>query len=167
MPSHLLLLYIVCCEQFCPFPTRFLSPIHLFQIFVTELPFKNGSSMLECYDPVLPKKTLYGCTSRGTVFIVVNDYFYSLHVYEFRTSVESPLPCMRNQQKICLAEWYWMRYKALCYDSVCQICTLSYGKVKLVLKHNRYFVESSHPVSEFIILDKTIIKIFFLFDKIF
>ncbi|KAG0034105.1 DNA repair helicase RAD25 [Podila clonocystis] len=24
-------------------------------------------------------------------------------------------------------------------------CTLSYGKVKLVLKHNRYFVESSHP----------------------
>ncbi|KAG9287713.1 hypothetical protein G9A89_004116 [Geosiphon pyriformis] len=24
-------------------------------------------------------------------------------------------------------------------------CTVSYGKVKLVLKHNRYFVESSHP----------------------
>ncbi|KAI8139758.1 P-loop containing nucleoside triphosphate hydrolase protein [Fennellomyces sp. T-0311] len=24
-------------------------------------------------------------------------------------------------------------------------CTLSYGKVKLVLKHNRYYVESSHP----------------------
>ena len=23
--------------------------------------------------------------------------------------------------------------------------TLSYGKVKLVLKHNRYYVESSHP----------------------
>jgi len=26
-----------------------------------------------------------------------------------------------------------------------EMCTLSYGKVKLVLKHNRYFVESSHP----------------------
>ncbi|KAL4688493.1 hypothetical protein H8959_004745 [Pygathrix nigripes] len=26
-----------------------------------------------------------------------------------------------------------------------QLCTVSYGKVKLVLKHNRYFVESSHP----------------------
>ncbi|KAK2109180.1 TFIIH basal transcription factor complex helicase XPB subunit [Saguinus oedipus] len=25
------------------------------------------------------------------------------------------------------------------------LCTVSYGKVKLVLKHNRYFVESSHP----------------------
>lgn len=25
------------------------------------------------------------------------------------------------------------------------ICTLSYGKVKLVLKHNKYFVESPHP----------------------
>jgi len=24
-------------------------------------------------------------------------------------------------------------------------CTISYGKVKLVLKHNKYFVESSHP----------------------
>ena len=28
-----------------------------------------------------------------------------------------------------------------------QLCTLSYGKVKLVLKHNRYYVESQHPVS--------------------
>uniref|UniRef100_A0A8B9DDL3 General transcription and DNA repair factor IIH helicase/translocase subunit XPB n=1 Tax=Anser cygnoides TaxID=8845 RepID=A0A8B9DDL3_ANSCY len=26
-----------------------------------------------------------------------------------------------------------------------QLCTVSYGKVKLVLKHNRYFVESTHP----------------------
>ncbi|GAB0091966.1 General transcription and DNA repair factor IIH helicase subunit XPB [Sergentomyia squamirostris] len=26
-----------------------------------------------------------------------------------------------------------------------QVCTLSYGKVKLVLKHNKYFVESSFP----------------------
>lgn len=25
------------------------------------------------------------------------------------------------------------------------VCTLSYGKVKLVLKHNRYFIESQHP----------------------
>lgn len=24
-------------------------------------------------------------------------------------------------------------------------CTLSYGKVKLVLKHNKYFIESTHP----------------------
>lgn len=30
-----------------------------------------------------------------------------------------------------------------------KLCTLSYGKVKLVLKHNRYFVESSHPVSKY------------------
>ena len=26
-----------------------------------------------------------------------------------------------------------------------EMCTLSYGKVKLVLKHNKYFVESNHP----------------------
>lgn len=24
-------------------------------------------------------------------------------------------------------------------------CTISYGKVKLVLKHNKYFIESTHP----------------------
>ena len=30
-----------------------------------------------------------------------------------------------------------------------QDCTLSYGKVKLVLKHNRYFVESAFPVSSY------------------
>jgi DNA excision repair protein ERCC-3 len=35
--------------------------------------------------------------------------------------------------------------------------TLSYGKVKLVLKHNKYFVESSHPETLQILLkDKTI-----------
>ena len=26
-----------------------------------------------------------------------------------------------------------------------KLCTVSYGKVKLVLKHNQYFVESPHP----------------------
>jgi DNA excision repair protein ERCC-3 len=33
-------------------------------------------------------------------------------------------------------------------DSVAKLireCTLSYGKVKLVLKQNRYYVESQHP----------------------
>jgi DNA excision repair protein ERCC-3 len=35
--------------------------------------------------------------------------------------------------------------------------TLSYGKVKLVLKHNRYFVESSHPETlQFLLKDKVI-----------
>jgi DNA excision repair protein ERCC-3 len=35
--------------------------------------------------------------------------------------------------------------------------TLSYGKVKLVLKHNRYYVESSHPDTlQFLLKDKVI-----------
>jgi DNA excision repair protein ERCC-3 len=35
--------------------------------------------------------------------------------------------------------------------------TLSYGKVKLVLKHNRYFVESSHPETlQLLLKDRTI-----------
>ncbi|OJT04866.1 hypothetical protein TRAPUB_4438 [Trametes pubescens] len=36
--------------------------------------------------------------------------------------------------------------------------TLSYGKVKLVLKHNRYFVESSHPETLQILLKDKIIR---------
>lgn len=35
--------------------------------------------------------------------------------------------------------------------------TLSYGKVKLVLKHNKYFVESSHPeILQVLLKDKDI-----------
>ncbi|KAF3824552.1 hypothetical protein GH733_008837 [Mirounga leonina] len=36
-------------------------------------------------------------------------------------------------------------YKLTAYSLYAALCTVSYGKVKLVLKHNRYFVESSHP----------------------
>ncbi|KIY64574.1 DNA helicase [Cylindrobasidium torrendii FP15055 ss-10] len=36
-------------------------------------------------------------------------------------------------------------------------CTVSYGKVKLVLKHNRYFVESTHPDTlQLLLKDRTI-----------
>lgn len=35
--------------------------------------------------------------------------------------------------------------------------TLSYGKVKLVLKHNKYFIESSHPDTlQFLLKDRVI-----------
>jgi len=36
--------------------------------------------------------------------------------------------------------------------------TLSYGKVKLVLKHNKYFVESSHPETLQLLLKDTAIR---------
>ena len=37
-------------------------------------------------------------------------------------------------------------------------CTLSYGKVKLVLKHNKYFVESSHPETLQLLLKDDVIR---------
>ncbi|KAJ8072777.1 DNA repair helicase RAD25 [Marasmius tenuissimus] len=37
-------------------------------------------------------------------------------------------------------------------------CTLSYGKVKLVLKHNRYFVESGHPETLQLLLKDSVIR---------
>lgn len=36
--------------------------------------------------------------------------------------------------------------------------TLSYGKVKLVLKHNKYFVESSHPETLQLLLKDRVIR---------
>ncbi|TBU32580.1 DNA helicase [Dichomitus squalens] len=42
-------------------------------------------------------------------------------------------------------------------DSFIRERTLSYGKVKLVLKHNKYFVESSHPETlQFLLKDRVI-----------
>ncbi|KZS92511.1 DNA helicase [Sistotremastrum niveocremeum HHB9708] len=37
-------------------------------------------------------------------------------------------------------------------------CTISYGKVKLVLKHNKYYVESNHPETFQILLKDSVIK---------
>jgi len=39
-----------------------------------------------------------------------------------------------------------------------KLCTLSYGKVKLVLKHNRYFVESTHPETLQLLLKDPVIQ---------
>ena len=39
-----------------------------------------------------------------------------------------------------------------------KMCTLSYGKVKLVLKHNRYFVESGHPPTLQMLLKDPVIQ---------
>jgi len=39
-----------------------------------------------------------------------------------------------------------------------EMCTLSYGKVKLVLKHNRYFVESGHPETLQLLLKDPVIQ---------
>lgn len=36
--------------------------------------------------------------------------------------------------------------------------TLSYGKVKLVLKHNKYYVESSHPETLQLLLKDRVIR---------
>jgi len=42
--------------------------------------------------------------------------------------------------------------------SYIELCTVSYGKVKLVLKHNRYFVESNHPETLQLLLKDPVIQ---------
>ena len=43
-------------------------------------------------------------------------------------------------------------------QSYIELCTVSYGKVKLVLKHNRYFVESNHPDTLQLLLKDPVIQ---------
>ena len=43
-----------------------------------------------------------------------------------------------------IIEFIKVRFAKPSNNAHSQLCTLSYGKVKLVLKHNRYFVESRH-----------------------
>jgi hypothetical protein len=60
-----------------------------------------------------------------------------------------------------IASFYLIEFNNFEYDLLLQLCTISYGKVKLVLKHNRYFVESPFPVS-FSLNIKVIINDFIL-----
>ena len=46
------------------------------------------------------------------------------------------------------------------------MCTVSYGKVKLVLKHNRYFVESRHSDVMQKLLKDTVIQSCILDDRV-
>jgi len=48
-----------------------------------------------------------------------------------------------------------MNVLSLAVTYLLQMCTVSYGKVKLVLKRNQYFVESQYPVSLLYVIDIT------------
>jgi len=71
------------------------------------------------------------------------------HIHEYRLTAYSLYAAVSvGLQTSDIIEYLRRLSKTTIPDGIIQfikICTLSYGKVKLVLKHNRYFVESSHP----------------------
>ncbi|CAH3165505.1 unnamed protein product [Porites lobata] len=71
------------------------------------------------------------------------------HIHEYRLTAYSLYAAVSvGLQTSDIIEYLRRLSKTTIPDGIIQfikICTLSYGKVKLVLKHNRYFVESSYP----------------------
>ncbi|CAB3984584.1 TFIIH basal transcription factor complex helicase XPB subunit-like [Paramuricea clavata] len=71
------------------------------------------------------------------------------HVHEYRLTAYSLYAAVSvGLQTNDIIEYLRRLSKTSIPDGIIQfikLCTLSYGKVKLVLKHNRYFVESSFP----------------------
>ncbi|KAJ7372207.1 TFIIH basal transcription factor complex helicase XPB subunit [Desmophyllum pertusum] len=71
------------------------------------------------------------------------------HIHEYRLTAYSLYAAVSvGLQTSDIIEYLRRLSKTTIPDGIIQfikICTLSYGKVKMVLKHNRYFVESGHP----------------------
>lgn len=71
------------------------------------------------------------------------------HIHEYRLTAYSLYAAVSvGLQTSDIIEYLRRLSKTTIPDGIIQfikICTLSYGKVKLVLKHNRYFVESNFP----------------------
>ncbi|XP_043934174.1 LOW QUALITY PROTEIN: general transcription and DNA repair factor IIH helicase subunit XPB [Protopterus annectens] len=71
------------------------------------------------------------------------------HVHEYKLTAYSLYAAVSvGLQTADIIEYLQKLSKTSIPDGIAQfikLCTVSYGKVKLVLKHNRYFVESVHP----------------------
>uniref|UniRef100_A0A803W885 General transcription and DNA repair factor IIH helicase/translocase subunit XPB n=1 Tax=Ficedula albicollis TaxID=59894 RepID=A0A803W885_FICAL len=71
------------------------------------------------------------------------------HIHEYKLTAYSLYAAVSvGLQTSDITEYLQKLSKTGVPDGIIQfikLCTVSYGKVKLVLKHNRYFVESTHP----------------------
>ncbi|PPQ88714.1 hypothetical protein CVT25_009478 [Psilocybe cyanescens] len=91
---------------------------------------------------------------------------------DFLTAISEPVsrPAMIHEYKLTSYSLYAAVSVGLQTDDIIEVpvpdsivafirgCTLSYGKVKLVLKHNKYFVESNHPETLQLLLKDRIIR---------
>ncbi|KXJ10571.1 TFIIH basal transcription factor complex helicase XPB subunit [Exaiptasia diaphana] len=88
----------------------------------------------------------------GHIFLESFSPVYK-HAHDFLIAISEPV-CRPEH----IHEYRLTAYSLYAAVSVgLQLCTLSYGKVKLVLKHNKYYVESNHPdVLQTLLRDKVI-----------
>ncbi|KAK3758633.1 hypothetical protein RRG08_019543 [Elysia crispata] len=102
----------------------------------------NGHIFLESFSPVYRHAHDFLIAISEPVCRPINIHEYKLTAYSLYAAVSVGLQTndiieyLRRLSKTSLPSGI--------VDFI-KLCTLSYGKVKLVLKHNRYFVESQYP----------------------
>ncbi|XP_060086074.1 general transcription and DNA repair factor IIH helicase subunit XPB-like [Ylistrum balloti] len=102
----------------------------------------NGHIFLESFSPVYKHAHDFLIAISEPVCRPLNIHEYKLTPYSLYAAVSVGLETkdiieyLRRLSKTTLPSGI---------EEFIKLCTLSYGKVKLVLKHNRYYVESQHP----------------------
>ena len=102
----------------------------------------NGHIFLESFSPVYKHAKDFLITIAEPVCRPENIHEYKLTSYSLYAAVSVGL------QTKDIIDYLKRLSKTSVPDSICnfiEMCTLSYGKVKLVLKKNRYYVESDYP----------------------
>ncbi|XP_062972782.1 general transcription and DNA repair factor IIH helicase subunit XPB [Elgaria multicarinata webbii] len=102
----------------------------------------DGHIFLEAFSPVYKYAQDFLVAIAEPVCRPVHVHEYKLTAYSLYAAVSVGL------QTSDITEYLQKLSKTGVPDGIIQfikLCTVSYGKVKLVLKHNRYFVESTYP----------------------
>ncbi|XP_064826258.1 general transcription and DNA repair factor IIH helicase subunit XPB isoform X1 [Oncorhynchus masou masou] len=102
----------------------------------------DGHIFLEAFSPVYRYAQDFLVAIAEPVCRPVHVHEYKLTAYSLYAAVSVGL------QTSDIVEYLQKLSKTSVPDGIVQfikLCTVSYGKVKLVLKHNRYFVESAFP----------------------
>lgn len=102
----------------------------------------NGHIFLETFSPVYKN-------AHDFLIAIAEPVCRPEHIHEYKLTAYSLYAAVSvGLQTHDIIEYL----RRLCKTSIpkgieefIRLCTLSYGKVKLVLKHNRYFIESPHP----------------------
>ncbi|XP_065905045.1 general transcription and DNA repair factor IIH helicase/translocase subunit XPB-like [Dysidea avara] len=101
----------------------------------------DGHIFLEAFSPVYKH-------ARDFLIAIAEPVCRPEHIHEFQLTAYSLYAAVSvGLQTADIIEYLKRLSKTSIPDGIVQfitLCTLSYGKVKLVLKHNRYFVESSY-----------------------
>ncbi|XP_059560753.1 general transcription and DNA repair factor IIH helicase subunit XPB isoform X1 [Myotis daubentonii] len=102
----------------------------------------DGHIFLEAFSPVYKY-------AQDFLVAIAEPVCRPAHVHEYKLTAYSLYAAVSvGLQTSDITEYLRKLSKTGVPDGIVQfikLCTVSYGKVKLVLKHNRYFVESSHP----------------------